>query len=59
LAAPISSAVEIQRLAAGLLTHMEAGSRPARGVGIQLGRLQRPEDADRQLDLFTEGRQRA
>ena len=54
-----SSAAEIQRLAAGLLTHMEAGSRPARGLGIQLGRLQRSEDADRQLDLFTEGRRRA
>ena len=54
LAAPISSSAEIQRLAVGLLTHMEAGSRPARGLGIQLGRLQRSEDADRQLDLFSD-----
>jgi DNA polymerase-4 len=53
LAAPISSAAEIQRLAVGLLAHLSAGSRPARGLGIQLGRLQRSEDADRQLDLFS------
>jgi nucleotidyltransferase/DNA polymerase involved in DNA repair len=59
LAAPISAAAEIQRLAVGLLTHMDAGSRPARGLGIQLGRLQRSEDAERQLDLFAEGRRRA
>ena len=54
LAAPISSSAEIQRLAVGLLTHMEAGSRPARGLGIQLGRLQKTEDAERQLDLFSQ-----
>ena len=56
LAAPISAAAEIQRLAVGLLSHMSAGSRPARGIGIQLGRLQRSEDADRQLDLFSDDR---
>jgi hypothetical protein len=33
---------------------MEAGSRPARGLGIQLGRLQKTEDAERQLDLFSQ-----
>ncbi len=54
LAAPISSSAEIQRLAAGLLTHMAAGSRPARGLGIQLGRLQRSEDANRQFELFSD-----
>jgi len=54
LAAPVSTAAEIQRLAVGLLAHMEAGSRPARGLGIQLGRLQKSEDADRQLDLFSQ-----
>jgi len=59
LAAPISSAAEIQRLAVGLLTYMAAGSRPARGLGIQLGRLQRSEAADRQLELFSDGRRRA
>jgi nucleotidyltransferase/DNA polymerase involved in DNA repair len=54
LAASISSWAEIQRLAVGLLAHTEAGSRPARGLGIQLGRLQKSEDADRQLDLFSQ-----
>jgi DNA polymerase-4 len=59
LAAPISSSVEIQRLAAGLLSHMSAGSRPAHGLGIQLGRLQRSDDAERQLDLFSQKQKRA
>ncbi len=54
LAAPFSSAAEIQRLAVGLLAHTEAGSRPARGLGVQLGRLQKTEDADRQFDLFSQ-----
>ncbi len=59
LAAPISSSAEIQELAVGLLGHIDAGSRPARGLGIQLGRLQRSEDSDRQLDLFPNRRRRA
>jgi hypothetical protein len=59
LAAPISSSAEIQELAVGLLAHIDAGSRPARGLGIQLGRLQRSEDTDRQLDLFPSQRRRA
>jgi nucleotidyltransferase/DNA polymerase involved in DNA repair len=59
LTAPISSSTEIQRLVVGLLAHMPAGSRPARGVGIQLGRLQRSEDSDRQLGLFSDKRRRA
>jgi len=59
LAAPISSAAEIQELTVGLLAHIDAGSRPARGLGIQLGRLQRSEDSDRQLDLFPSQRRRA
>jgi nucleotidyltransferase/DNA polymerase involved in DNA repair len=54
LAAPIVSSAEIQRTAVSLLAHMSAGSRPARGLGIQLGRLQRSEDANRQLELFSE-----
>jgi len=56
LQTPIASAAEIQRLATGLLTRMPAGSRPARGLGIQLGRLERSEQAERQLDLFPERR---
>jgi DNA polymerase-4 len=50
--APIASAAAIHRIAAQLLSRTQAGSRPARGLGIQLGRLQRDTDTDRQLDLF-------
>jgi DNA polymerase-4 len=50
--APIASAAAIHRIAAQLLARTQAGSRPARGLGIQLGRLQRDTDTDRQLDLF-------
>jgi nucleotidyltransferase/DNA polymerase involved in DNA repair len=59
LAAPISSSAEIQEFAVGLLGHSDAGSRPARGLGIQLGRLQRAEETDRQLDLFPSKRRQA
>ncbi len=59
LAAPIFSSAEIQQLAAGLLTHISADSRFVRGLGIQLGRLQRSEDTERQLDLFSGKRRRA
>jgi hypothetical protein len=45
-------------LAVGLLGHIDAGSRPARGIGIQLGRLQRSEETERQLDLFPGQRRR-
>jgi len=58
LATPIASSAEIQAVATGLLSHMAAGSRPARGLGIQLGRLQRSEDGGRQLDLFSSARRR-
>jgi DNA polymerase-4 len=52
LDAPIASTSEIHQIAAQLLARTQAGSRPARGLGIQLGRLQRDTDTDRQLDLF-------
>jgi nucleotidyltransferase/DNA polymerase involved in DNA repair len=58
LSAPISTSAEIQRSASGLLTHMDVGSRPARGIAIQLGRLQRSAEAGRQLDLFSDERRR-
>jgi nucleotidyltransferase/DNA polymerase involved in DNA repair len=58
LSAPISTSAEIQHSATGLLTHMDVGSRPARGIGIQLGRLQRSAEAGRQLDLFSDERRR-
>jgi DNA polymerase-4 len=52
LAAPIASAAAIHRIAAQLMARTQAGSRPARGLGIQLGRLQRDTETGRQLDLF-------
>jgi DNA polymerase-4 len=52
LGAPIASATAIHRIAAQLLARTQAGSRPARSLGIQLGRLQRDTETDRQLDLF-------
>ena len=52
LAAPIASSAAIHRIAAQLMARTQAGSRPARGLGIQLGRLQRDTETGRQLDLF-------
>ncbi len=58
LSFPVSSSAEIQATAVGLLSHIDIASRPARGIGIQLGRLQRPEESERQLDLFSGERRR-
>jgi DNA polymerase-4 len=52
LATAVGTASAIQEAAARLLTNTQAGSRPARGVGIQLSRLEREAESDRQLDLF-------
>jgi DNA polymerase-4 len=52
LTAPIASAAGIQQVAVRLLARTQAGSRPSRGLGIQLGRLQHEGEGDRQLDLF-------
>jgi len=53
LAKPITAAAEIQQVALGLLSHMSVGPRPARALGVQLGRLQRAAESARQLDLFS------
>ncbi|MGE4607812.1 MAG: hypothetical protein AAEJ52_13805 [Myxococcota bacterium] len=52
LGATIRSSAEIHAVASRLLARTQAGSRPARGVGITLGRLQHHAESDRQLDLF-------
>lgn len=49
---PVVRASDIHGIVEQLLELTEAGSRPARGVGIQLSRLRRGTEADRQLDLF-------
>ena len=49
---PISGAGPIHETAVRLLARTAAGSRPARGLGIQLGRLAPESEGDRQLDLF-------
>ncbi len=53
LPTPASRAEEIQRVATELLARTQAGSRPARAVGIQLAGLALAEETDRQLDLFS------
>jgi nucleotidyltransferase/DNA polymerase involved in DNA repair len=52
LSSPVASAAEIHQLALGLLARTQAGSRPARGLGVQLARLQQGASASQQLDLF-------
>jgi len=52
LATPIATAAEIHAAASRLLDRTPVGSRPARGLGISLGRLQPAGEGDAQLDLF-------
>lgn len=52
VARPVQGAAEIQRAALRLLDRTQAGSRPLRGLGIQLGKLAPAAETDRQLDLF-------
>jgi DNA polymerase-4 len=52
LSSPVTRAGEIQDVAAELLTRTQAGSRPVRGLGIQLARLLPAGETGRQLDLF-------
>jgi DNA polymerase-4 len=56
LATPIGAAAEIQGVSARLLSRVQTGSRPVRGVGIQLGRLTPAVERDRQLELFRSSR---
>jgi DNA polymerase-4 len=53
LASPVADAAEIQGVAADLLDRTQAGSRPVRGIGIQLTRLGPVDETGRQLDLFS------
>lgn len=52
LGVAISGAGPIHEAAVRLLARTAAGSRPARGLGIALGRLAPEAERDRQLDLF-------
>ena len=52
LNSPTSSAAEIQEVAARLLDRTQAGSRPVRGLGIQLAKLAPAAERPAQLDLF-------
>jgi len=56
LSAPLRRASDLRAAAAGLLERLEAGSRPVRGLGVQLGRLAQVSERDRQLDLFSPNR---
>jgi DNA polymerase-4 len=55
LAAPVAGAAELQAAALRLLERSQAGSRPVRGLGIQLARLAPLAERDRQLALFPPG----
>jgi DNA polymerase-4 len=52
LSSPIGSAAAIHEVVLRLLARTQAGERSVRGLGIQLARLQRATEVDRQLDLF-------
>jgi len=53
---PLAGAAEIQALAVRLLDRTQAGSRPLRGLGVQLGKLAPAAEGERQLPLFPAGR---
>ena len=53
LTAAARAAPELLRVAERLLDRTQAGSRPVRGLGIQLAKLAPAAETDRQLDLFT------
>jgi DNA polymerase-4 len=52
LAAPLAAAPDIQAVAVHLLGRTQAGSRPVRGLGIQLSSIVPRAESDRQMDLF-------
>jgi nucleotidyltransferase/DNA polymerase involved in DNA repair len=52
LAISTGRASELEAVAARLLERTQAGSRPVRTLGVQLGRLAPAVEAERQLDLF-------
>lgn len=54
LSAPLRWAPELHEVALRLLERTQVDSRPVRGLGLQLGKLVTPDQADRQLELFRE-----
>jgi nucleotidyltransferase/DNA polymerase involved in DNA repair len=56
LSGAISAAADLHALALRLLARTQAGSRPVRGLGLQLGKLLPAAESDRQLDLFPPSR---
>lgn len=52
LGAPVRGAAQIREVASRLLTRTQAGSRPVRSLGIQLGALAPQAESEPQLDLF-------
>jgi DNA polymerase-4 len=53
LGQPVDGAQAILEVAQGLLGRTQAGSRPVRGVGLQLSALVPAEEQERQLTLFS------
>lgn len=53
LGAAVTLAADLQAVALRLLDRSQAGSRPVRGLGLQLGKLAPREEAGRQLPLFS------
>jgi DNA polymerase-4 len=53
LTRPAAAAADLQAAALALLERTDAGSRPVRGLRLQLAGLLLEETADRQLDLFS------
>lgn len=55
LASPVTAAAALQAAVLRLLDRTQAGSRPLRGLGIQVARLTPAGEVERQLDLFPAG----
>lgn len=53
LGGSVATTSQIHEHALALLEKTQAGSRPVRGLGLQLSRLAPAAEADRQLDLFS------
>jgi nucleotidyltransferase/DNA polymerase involved in DNA repair len=56
LSRAVRSAPGIHEVALRLLERAQVGSRPIRGLGLQLGKLSAEAESDRQLELFPGGR---
>lgn len=55
LGAPSAAAADLQAVALRLLDRSQAGSRPVRGLGVQLAKLALAVELERQLPLFPQG----